>query len=170
MVQPVTDAFSILAMPVRFALEAEQIEEAWRARIALVHPDRFAGRPASERRVAEQWAGCINEAKDALLDPVKRATLLLAKRGVDVGAEKDTRMSSDFLMQQMSWREALEEAQNEAALNALTAEVEDERKRLMQVLTDALDVTPNADKAREAVRRLMFVQKIRKEIFERQAQ
>ena len=47
-------AFSLLGLPEKFALTADEVEAAWKKAIALVHPDRFAGRPAAERRVAEQ--------------------------------------------------------------------------------------------------------------------
>ena len=47
-------AFSLLGLPERFSLSAEEIDRAWRERIALLHPDRFAGKSAAERRVAER--------------------------------------------------------------------------------------------------------------------
>ena len=70
-------AFSLLGLPEKFALTADEVEAAWKKAIALVHPDRFAGRPAAERRVAEQWAGRIIEARDVLASDVGRATELL---------------------------------------------------------------------------------------------
>ena len=135
------NAFTLLSLPAVFALSEDKVEEAWRRAIALVHPDKFASRPAAERRVAEQWAGRINEARDALIDPVSRATLLLQNAGVDVGRETDTRMPGDFLMQQMLWREALEDADG-----------------------DADKIEHDFDGARSQVRRLMFVEKLLKEI------
>ncbi len=160
------NAFSILGLPARFALDEAQIEENWRRAIALVHPDRFAGRSAAERRVAEQWSGRINEAREALSDPVRRAQLLIAAAGVDVGAESDTRMPADFLMQQMSWREALEDARDpkSPAFEGLCGEVDGERSRLMSVLAEAIDRDQDWPRARDAVRRLMFVEKFRREL------
>ena len=158
------NAFSLLQLPERFALDTQTIEQAWRRVIALVHPDRFAGKSAAERRVAEQWAGRINEAKDALLDPVARGTLLIAARGVDVNAETDTRLPADFLLEQMRWREALEQATDADSLNALAAEVEAARNALLEELTEAIDRTGDANKARLALRRLMFVEKMRAQL------
>ncbi|MGN1208826.1 MAG: Fe-S protein assembly co-chaperone HscB [Duodenibacillus sp.] len=158
------NAFTLLRLPERFALEDEAVQSAWRSVIALVHPDRFAGKSAAERRVAEQWAGRINEAKDALLDPVARGAILLKKQGIDVHAETDTRMPTDFLLEQMRWREALEEAGNAASLAALAEEVEAARRDLLDELTEALDRTGDAAKARLALRRLMFVEKMRAQL------
>jgi molecular chaperone HscB len=155
------NAFTLLSLPAVFALSEEKVEEAWRRAIALVHPDKFASRPAAERRVAEQWAGRINEARDALIDPVSRATLLLQNAGVDVGRETDTRMPGDFLMQQMLWREALEDADK---IRRLTTEVQACRDELIAQLTRSIDVEHDFDGARSQVRRLMFVEKLLKEI------
>ncbi len=161
--------FDILALPERFDLNEEAVHEAWRQSIALVHPDKFAGRPAAERRVAEQWAGRINEAKDVLLDPVKRAEVLLVKAGVDVGQETDTRMSGSFLMEQLQWREEMEDAKSLEELNQLAARIETEYEKLVSALVDDLDKVHDYASARESVRRLMFVQKIRGELMRRRA-
>lgn len=159
------NAFTLLSLPSVFALSEDKVEEAWRRAIALVHPDKFASRPAAERRVAEQWAGRINEARDALVDPVARASLLLQLAGVDVGRESDTRMPAEFLMQQMMWREELEDARADAArIEKLRADVSEVRNQLLSELTESLDVEKNFESARAQVRRLMFVEKLLKEI------
>ena len=152
-------AFSLLGLPEKFALTADEVEAAWKKAIALVHPDRFAGRSAAERRVAEQWAGRINEARDVLASDVGRATELLKLRGVDIQTETDTRMDSAFLMQQMDWRERLETA-DEAGRAALVSDVAAAKDAEKAVLTNALDESLDAEKARSAVRRLMFIEKM----------
>ena len=157
------NAFTLLSLPCNKALSLDKVEEAWRRPIPLVPPDKFASRPAAERRVAEQWAGRINEARDALIDPVSRATLLLQNAGVDVGRETDTRMPGDFLMQQMMWREALEDADGDT-IERLTAEVQASRDELIAQLTRSIDVEHDFDGARSQVRRLMFIEKLLKEI------
>ena len=152
-------AFSLLGLPEKFAITADEVEAAWKKAIALVHPDRFAGRPAAERRVAEQWAGRINEARDVLASDVGRATELLKLRGVDIQTETDTRMDSAFLMQQMDWRERLESA-DDAGRKALAADVAAAKDAEKAVLTETLDAVFDAEKARSAVRRLMFIEKM----------
>ena len=97
-------SFVLLGVPEQFRLDPAAIEAGWKKAIAAVHPDRFADRSAAERRVAEQWAGRINEARDALMTPVARATELLKLRGRDIKSETDTHMDTAFLMQQMQWR------------------------------------------------------------------
>jgi molecular chaperone HscB len=157
--------FALLGLPERFALDPELVEKGWRNAIARVHPDRFAGRSGAERRVAEQWAGRINEARDEIADPVRRASLILRLRGADAGSETDTRMDGAFLMQQMSWREKAESLRAQgASLEPLLGEVEALREELISRLGEALDERRDNALAREAVRRLMFVERIRRDL------
>lgn len=157
--------FALLHLPEKFQLSADEIESAWRAAIALVHPDRFAGRPMAERRVAEQWAGRINQARETLENPVSRAVALLQLRGVDAGSETDTHMDVNFLMEQMSWREqAADAAGDQEKLVAVLAKVRAARAREEAVLSDALDAVKDNAKARDAVRRLMFIEKMARDL------
>jgi molecular chaperone HscB len=60
-----------------------------------------------------QWSVRINEAYQRLKDPLKRAAYLCELAGAPVRAEDNTAMPAAFLMQQMEWREALEDAASE---------------------------------------------------------
>lgn len=70
------DHFAVLGLPRRWSVEPDEIDTAWRARSRLVHPDRFAGKSAVERRMSLQWTAAINSARRALRDPVKRGWYL----------------------------------------------------------------------------------------------
>ena len=74
-------AFELFGLPEKFAIDLDQLEKAHERAILKVHPDRFAGRPAAERRVAEQWSARINESFDVLRDPVKRVRFILISVG-----------------------------------------------------------------------------------------
>ena len=87
--------FELFGLPAAFKVDGEALRAAHERAILQVHPDRFAGRPAAERRVAEQWASRINEAYATLKDPVKRAVWLCEAAGRPVGAETNTRMPMD---------------------------------------------------------------------------
>ena len=58
-----------------------------------------------------QWSVRINEAYQRLKDPLKRAAYLCELNGAPIDAENNTAMPADFLMQQMDWREALDDAE-----------------------------------------------------------
>lgn len=122
-----------------------------------MHPDRFAGRPAAERRVAEQWSARINEFFDVLKDPVKRAALLCEAAGHPVDAETNTRMPADFLMEQMSWREDLDDAKDESAREAVRDKARARFAECESKLESAIDSEKDWTKAVDLTRRLMFI-------------
>ncbi len=158
--------FELFHLPARFALDADALEAAYRTVQAQVHPDRFAAAGDAQKRVAMQWAARANEAYGTLRDPLKRAAYLLSLRGVDVGAENNTAMEPAFLMQQMEWREGVEDAasaRNVEALGALLDELREEKRARFEKLGVLLD--SGADQAAaEAVRQLMFIERVASEI------
>ncbi|ABC39114.1 Fe-S protein assembly co-chaperone HscB [Burkholderia thailandensis] len=158
--------FELFHLPAQFALDEPTLDAAYRAVQSQVHPDRFAAAGDAQKRVAMQWATRANEAYQTLRDPLKRATYLLHLRGVDVGAENNTAMEPAFLMQQMEWRERIEDAaaaKNVGELDALLDELRDERRARLAKLGSLLD-SGSDQGAAEAVRQLMFVERVSAEI------
>src|ERR1700754_3053677 len=138
--------FELFGLTQRFAVDQAQLDQAFRKVQAQVHPDRHAAGGDAGRRVAMQWATRANEAYQTLRDPLKRATYLLSLRGVNVGAENNTAMEPAFLMQQMEWRENIEDAaaaKNVDALDALLAELRDEERQRFDKLGASLDSGAN---------------------------
>ena len=122
--------FQLFGLPEMQAQDRAAIDARWKVLQAEVHPDRFAAEGAAAQRVAMQWAMRVNEAYQRLKDPLKRAAYLCELRGAPVQAENNTAMPADFLMQQMAWREALDEAESEAHYAERIAErVEREARR-----------------------------------------
>ncbi|MBP0593122.1 Fe-S protein assembly co-chaperone HscB [Paraburkholderia sp. LEh10] len=158
--------FALFDLPEQFALDTPTLDHAYRTVQAQVHPDRFAAAGDAQKRIAMQWATRTNEAYQTLRDPLRRARYLLSLRGVDVGAENNTAMEPAFLMQQMEWREAIEDAsaaKNVDALDALLAQLRDEEKVRFRKLAALLDSGSN-QAAGEAVRQLMFIERVAAEI------
>lgn len=118
-----SDDFELFGLPRKFAQERSQIDARWKELQREAHPDRFAAQGAAAQRVAMQWSVRINEAYQRLKDPLKRAAYLCEAAGAPVRAEDNTAMPAAFLMQQMEWREALEDAVGEQELDALEAEM-----------------------------------------------
>ncbi|MEA3118156.1 MAG: molecular chaperone HscB [Paraburkholderia sp.] len=158
--------FDLFQLPAQFALDANALEAAYRAVQTQVHPDRFAAAGDAQKRVAMQWAARANEAFSTLRDPLKRAVYLLTLRNVDVGAESNTAMEPAFLMQQMEWRERVEDAasaRNVRELGALHDELREEERLRFVKLGALLD--GGADQAAgEAVRQLMFIERVVAEV------
>ena len=161
------DHFALFALPARFALDETALEQAYKGVQSKVHPDRFAAGSAAERRVAMQWAARANEAYRTLKRPHARAAYLCERAGVAIEAGSNTAMPADFLMQQMEWREALDEARAPAdaeRLAQLAESIDEQRGRLMADLESAIDVRADFVAAADLVRRLMFIDRFREEL------
>ena len=159
--------FELFGLSPAFALDAEALERSYRDIQSRVHPDRFAHAGDAERRASLQWTTRVNEAYRTLKSPVQRAKHLLELHGVDVAFETNTQMPTDFLMQQLELREALESAtgrKDAAALGALRSSLSLSRKTLEKEIGAAIDVGKDYPGAAELVRKLMFLEKLDAEI------
>jgi molecular chaperone HscB len=158
------DDFTLFGLPARQALDRAQLDARWRALQGEVHPDRFAAEGAAAQRIAMQWAVRVNEAYRRLKDPIARGRYLCELRGVPVHIESNTAMPSAFLMHQMGWREALEEAADGAAIQVLAEDVARHERELLELLRRQLDDDDDPAQAAGTVRMLMFVTRFRDDI------
>lgn len=161
--------YQLFGLPELQAQVRADIDARWKALQAEVHPDRFASEGAAAQRIAMQWAMRVNEAYQRLKDPLKRAAYLCELRGAPVQAENNTAMPAAFLMQQMAWREALDDAASEAALQALDDDAAQAEADSLAQVQRLLDDDNNAPAAAAQVRALMFIQRFRADIDQRLA-
>jgi molecular chaperone HscB len=161
------DFFQLFNIPKRFQLDANLLEQNYRALQTQVHPDKFAHLSESERRVSMQWATRVNEGYQTLRKPLERARYLLLLNGVETQEETNTAMPVDFLMQQMEWREAIEEAQQAkdvAQLDTLLSKLRNDVKELQQALELNIDTQQDFIAAAGVVRKLKFIEKLSEQI------
>ena len=144
--------FELFAVPT--ALDAR-----WKELQREAHPDRFAAQGGAAQRLAMQWSVRINEAHQRLKDPVKRAAYLCEQRGSPINAETNTAMPPAFLMQQMEWRETLDDATKVEAVDALRTEVEMARALALSSLDRLIDEKGDYPAAAQQVRALMFIER-----------
>lgn len=161
------DDFTLFGLPQRFELDRAGLDQRWRALQSEVHPDRFAAEGAAAQRLAMQWAVRVNEAYRRLKEPLARGAYLCTLRGQPVRAEDNTAMPPDFLVQQMAWREALDDAADLAAVEALEAEVRADEQRRLTALAAAFDRDDDTEAAARQVRALMFVDRFRTDLTRR---
>ncbi len=158
--------FALFQMPVGFDIDIGQLDAAFRELQGRVHPDRFVSASDAEKRVAMQWATRANEAYQTLKHPLKRAAYLCELHGVDLGIESNTAMPSAFLMQQMEWREALDEARDArdvGALEVLERELAGVRRERLAQLSE-LFRSGSYQEAGAQVRQLMFLEKFGEDV------
>jgi molecular chaperone HscB len=158
------DDFELFGLPRRFAQDRAQIDARWKALQSEVHPDRFTTEGTASQRVAMQWAVRVNEAYQRLKDPLRRAAYLCELAGAPVDAKTDTAMPADFLLQQMQWREALQDAESVPAVEALSAQMAEQREQRMCRLQQQLDERNDARAAAGEVRALMFIERFAEDV------
>ena len=158
--------FELFALPPRFSVDTAQLDQAYHDVQGRVHPDRFTTASDAEKRVAMQWATRANEAYQTLKHPLARAAYLCELNGVDLQVESNTAMPPGFLMQQMEWREALDDARgnrDEAALATLDTALQSARRDEIALIGRLFDANDPAAAALE-VRKLMFIEKFGDEV------
>ena len=165
-----SDDFELFGVPQRFAQERNVLDARWKELQREAHPDRFAAQGAAAQRIAMQWSVRINEAYQRLKDPQRRAAYLCELHGAPIRAEDNTAMPAEFLVQQMQWREDLEDATSAAAVDALAFEVQQARSATLERCAELLDTHSDFAGAAQQVRALMFIARFAKDIAQRQDQ
>ena len=160
----ISSHFELFGLAPAYALDLQALEGAYREIQSRVHPDRFAHAGDAERRASMQMTTQVNEAYRALRDPVQRAKHLLELNGVDVEFETDTAMPKDFLLQQMEFREQLEEAKTSKNLELLSQEISREKGAIEQEISEQIDVRKDFREAKTLVRKLMFFDRLEGEV------
>jgi molecular chaperone HscB len=156
--------FELFALPQRFEQERAVLDARWKDMQREAHPDRFAAQGAAAQRIAMQWSVRINEAYQRLKDPLKRAAYLCELHGAAIDAERNTVMPSDFLMQQMQWRESLDDAHTLSSLEALQRDVLQAHCESLQNCATLIDQQQQFESAAQQVRRLMFIERFMHDI------
>ena len=165
-----SDDFELFGVPRCFAQERATLDARWKELQRQAHPDRFAAQGAAAQRVAMQWSVRINEAYQRLKDPLKRAAYLCELHGAPIRAEDNTAMPTAFLMQQMQWREALDEAASAADLDALEDETQAARSATLARCGELIDAQQDYAAAAREVRSLMFIARFAQDIDTRREQ
>ena len=156
--------FELFGLAPQFAQDRSAIDARWKDLQREAHPDKFASRGAAAQRVAMQWSVRINEAYQRLKDGMKRAAYLCELHGEPVNAENNTAMATEFLLQQMEWREALEQAHAAAELEQLSQQVASARREALKKCEQLMDQQQDYRGAVQQVRALMFIERFASDV------
>ena len=152
----VTD-FELFEIPAQFAQDRSVLDAKWKDLQREAHPDKFAAQGAAAQRIAMQWSVRINEAYNRLKDPLKRATYLCELNGAPIEAHTNTSMPPAFMMMQIEWREALEEAETADELEKIEQQTANYQREQLSKIEQFIDVKHDYRAAANEVRALMFV-------------
>ena len=158
--------FTLFQLEPAFDIDTVALEQTYRSLAARFHPDRHAAASAFEQKQAMMMASAVNEAYRILKNPIDRAAYLLEQHDIHADAPEHTTFPPEFLMQQMEWREALEEAcaqNNQPALLALETDIQTEQNTLLDALQSAFKQN-DYHNAANLVRQGRFLNKLRQEI------
>ena len=155
--------FELFALDNTYKIDINNLETNFRAIQSASHPDRFATATSSEKLQSMQTATLANEAYLTLKNPANRAKYCLQLHNIDAVNETNTSMPADFLMQQMDWREAIEDAKqakNIDALENLLAQMQLESNSLQENLIDLMDNKEDYVAATNDARKLIFIDQV----------
>ena len=156
--------FALFGVPMQFAQDRAQLDARWKELQREAHPDKFAAQGPAAQRLAMQWSVRINEAYQRLKDPLKRASYLCELHGAPINAENNTAMPAVFLMQQMEWREALEDAESIEDLDKIALESRTDGHEQLLKIEQSLDQKKDFPEAAQQVRSLMFIERFAREV------
>ena len=158
--------FALFDLQPGFRLDPADLAARYRELARHVHPDRFADASEREQRLALEQSASLNEAYRTLKSAPQRARYLLALSGPELPLEV-TVQDPGFLLQQMQWREELEDLQDEADLAGVAV-----FKRRLKVAQDELnesfaacwDDAAQREQAERLMRRMQFLDKLSYEV------
>lgn len=159
------DYFALFQLKPQFKIDRQALESAYLTVQQKVHPDMHAQASDSDKRVSMQLSALANSAYRTLMNPIQRGLYMCARNGVDPQLETNTAMPAQFLMQQMEWREALDDVRDQPSkLDDLYKEVEQTRANLLKEVEATIDGANDFELAAKQLRALLFIDKFSAEL------
>ena len=159
------DYFALFQLKPQFKIDRQALESAYLTVQQKVHPDMHAQASDADKRVSMQLSALANSAYRTLMNPIQRGLYMCAKNGVDPQLETNTAMPAQFLMQQMEWRETLDDVRDQPSkLDELYKEVEQTRANLLKEVEVSIDGANDFELAAKQLRALLFIDKFSTEL------
>ncbi|WP_181296895.1 co-chaperone HscB [Pseudomonas sp. Q2-TVG4-2] len=155
--------YALFELQPAFDIDPEMLSSRYRELARKVHPDRFADAGETEQRHAIERSANLNEAYQTLKSPSRRARYLLTLQGREMPLEA-TVQDSAFLMQQMQWREELEELQDDANIASFKARLKAAQQDLNDSFARIWREESQREQAERLVRRMQFLDKLSQEV------
>jgi molecular chaperone HscB len=157
------DHFARLGLARGFDVDLAELDRRYFGLQRNLHPDRFARRGAKERAVAESQAASLNQAYETLKEPLARAAYLLELAGQrSASAHAATVDDAELLNEAMENREALMEAEDKGAIDALARKAKENGEACLAELSLAFR-NNDVGRADRLATRLRYWQKLAEE-------
>ena len=165
--EPNASPFDILSAPRQFSLSLKVLEKRFLALQRKLHPDYYHAKSKMEQVYAEARSSQLNKAYQVLRSPTKRAQLLLAERGVEVG--ESTFQSDPALLMQVLERRELLESIDDSQVDRLRGVLEETARDLAEVYErfDRAYQQGDLAVAKHAAVHMIYLEKLSNLIYER---
>ena len=131
--------FELFQLPIQLPIDNGQLTTNYQQLQRQYHPDNFAQATDNEKVAIIQKSAMINDGYQTLKNPLKAAEYLLSLQGVDVATEQNIIHDADFLMEQFSLREKLDDIESQNNVDLLDdfhSEITQRKKNVYQQLMD----------------------------------
>jgi len=157
--------FELFSLPAIFSIDQTRLSQTYRDLQKQYHPDKFAMQDDKTRLQAMQKSTEINDAFETLKDSCLRAQYLLKLGGLDIELEQRTLQDTEFLMQQMEWREKISDftADDEDEIDTFSTEINHLVKGLESEIELSLQ-NEQLEQTANLVRKLKFMLKLQVEL------
>jgi molecular chaperone HscB len=158
--------FELFQIPVALHVDVTALSARYRELQKQFHPDNVAAQSDAIKLEAMQQSVEINSAYNTLKSPLSRAEYILVLQGLDLRNEQHTVKDTAFLMEQLEWREELDDLQqqpDEATITGFLVRVKQYYQRYFLLLEQQF-ADAQYHEAAETVRKLKFVQKMKDEL------
>ena len=129
--------FELFQLPIQLPIDNGQLTANYQQLQRQYHPDNFAQATDNEKVAIIQKSAMINDGYQTLKNPLKAAEYLLSLQGVDVATEQNIIHDADFLMEQFSLREKLDDIESQNNIELLDdfhSEISQREKQVYQQL------------------------------------
>ena len=157
--------FELFGIPENFKIDMAALDAAYLLIQQQVHPDKHVVADDAQKRASLQMATYANTAYQTLRNPIKRGLYLCELAGLDAALETNTAMPKEFLMQQMEWREELEDAgEDSGKIERLFAQVVSTKDAYLKEVADLIDIKGNKEAALDKLRATLFMNRFQDEL------
>lgn len=111
--------FELFQLPIQLPIDSGQLTANYQQLQRQYHPDNFANANDNEKMAIIQKSAMINDGYQTLKNPIKAAEYFLSLQGFDVATEQNIIHDADFLMEQFSLREKLDDIENQNNIDLL---------------------------------------------------
>ncbi|OCG06998.1 Fe-S protein assembly co-chaperone HscB [Gilliamella sp. wkB178] len=132
-----TNYFELFELPTQLPVDTTILTKHYQQLQRQYHPDNFASVNDNEKVLIIQKSAMINDAYKILKNPITAAEYFLSLQGFDVSTEQNIIHDADFLLEQFSLRERLDNIENQDDFDLLDdfhAEIVECRKNVYDQL------------------------------------